>query len=518
MFRQTYQGTIAIQDLLSNPYSSHFESINPPPTHMPTMLIEYWFRSICPMRSSFDSAVNYNRSLAAGIWPSSKPVYLILQAMSAACLAETVPEVRVLLVSLWSDAVSSLRRELSLSRLPHVGEVTVDVVFATFALGTSFHWVNIVDHECEWLQSAQELLLRWKTSVPSMHSMLYSHFRQALIYWSMCITAAGLVPATLGLTLWDCPDLEKASKNNNSPDPELERFLPIQRPATLGFTPWSTRPSSWCGVSQEVIQYFTQVLALCRKTRAYECDHPTNTSLTLIESSHDLPIARELHRDLSSLNFRNLLLLEEAQGYLVDTQDSNTPIFHLLQTAEAYRQAALLQLYMAFGAVETAVEKTQRELVRTPLSQNGEYLIGELSQEYRRIDKALNLLNILQSIPEDSGSMSIHPILYLTAAIALRSNVAVTPTETFSLLRSYPTTVQIAETSTDSANHLESRLLTAQSFIISRLSKLRSSLPHRSSHRLLEVVKNLWTTRVSSTNDVSWIDALTESGLGGLLW
>jgi hypothetical protein len=61
------------------------------PTHLPTVMIEYWFSDVCPMWCIFDSDANYNRRFALRSWASSEPVFFAMQSMSAACMLDTLP-------------------------------------------------------------------------------------------------------------------------------------------------------------------------------------------------------------------------------------------------------------------------------------------------------------------------------------------------------------------------------------------------------------------------------------------
>ncbi|KAH6646737.1 hypothetical protein BKA67DRAFT_683986 [Truncatella angustata] len=111
---------------------------------------------------------------------------------------------------------------------------------------------------------------------------------------------------------------------------------------------FGTRPNSWCGVSNEVIDIFGQVLALCHSVRSHDRDISTLTLSVTSSVLCDISVARELQSELLAMDFGVIVLTEELEGYLVHTQDEKTPLLHLLQTAEAYRQAALLQLHLAF--------------------------------------------------------------------------------------------------------------------------------------------------------------------------
>lgn len=111
--------------------------------HLPTILIDYWFRSICPMRSTFDSEVNYNRQLAQSMWSTSEAVYYSMQAMSAACLVDCVPQLTKTLPTLKAQATTSIWRGLSLARTSAQPTVSVDLIFAVFSMGTWVRWTAL---------------------------------------------------------------------------------------------------------------------------------------------------------------------------------------------------------------------------------------------------------------------------------------------------------------------------------------------------------------------------------------
>ncbi|KAH7233011.1 taurine catabolism dioxygenase TauD, TfdA family-domain-containing protein [Fusarium tricinctum] len=143
------------------------------------------------------------------------------------------------------------------------------------------------------------------------------------------------------------------------------------------------------------------------------------TNLTLDTSSRalcDLAVAHELENELLSMDFDTIVLLEEVQGFLVDTRDDNTPVSHLLQTAEAYRKAGLLQLYLIFD--DLVVNTTGGR----PGSTGTDNSTDEESRAKCLVDLALQLTNTLEKIPVASGSKFIHPMLYLSAAVGLRFN------------------------------------------------------------------------------------------------
>lgn len=116
-------------------------SLGSPSVHIPielsTTLVEYWFSHVCPMWSAFDSAINHNRKIPLDTWTTSEPVFYALQAMSAAVLADSMPQMNSIVPSLINQATTTIQQRMSaLRRAPNIPAVniTIDLLFAVFAM------------------------------------------------------------------------------------------------------------------------------------------------------------------------------------------------------------------------------------------------------------------------------------------------------------------------------------------------------------------------------------------------
>ncbi|KAH7268184.1 fungal-specific transcription factor domain-containing protein [Fusarium solani] len=425
-------------------------------THMPTALVEHWFRYICPTRSTFDSETNYNRRLACNTWSTSEAVFYTLQAMSA---EYSMPH---LSKDLRAQAVAAVDQEMNRIRSVQTTMVTVDLVFAVFKLGTSLSGTPDTG-EHSWSDLAHELLTVWGMQMSAADVLLHAYFCQALTYWEMVLAAigGGSIPRRVDRKRWKYET--SARRDMQLLDGDLGTPGPSPLPYDPGLNLLGTRPNSWCGISNEVIDLFGQVLALCRtKVRG-------NLS-SATDALYDTYLAHEFQRELLAMDFDTLVLMDEVNGYFIETRDDKTPISHLLQTAEAYRQAALLQLHLAFNHL--SVDTTPR----------AEFLLRLV----------LRLLETLEQIPLDSGSRTIHPMLYLSAAAGLR--------------------------------HLEPSASTGVCTLqvgISRAIRLVStrfeSLPSHASGGTLQFVKSVWRQYKSNRSWVYWKDVLEEFGSGLML-
>jgi hypothetical protein len=501
-------------------------SIIQAPAYMSTTLIEYWFQHICPVRSTFDSDVNNNRSLARNSWATSEPVFYAMQVMSAVCLSDSMPHLSQSLSSLREQATISINQEISRVRNSRVYQVTADLVFAVLAMGTSSHWVGAVNLDLHWLELCRELLSVWSDKMSAADSLLHAYFRQALVYWEMLLTVVG-----------HGSNPSNVEKRRRKYQNRLRRAMLLEADP-LHFTvdedsvmssslkPLGTLPNSGCGISNEVVETFGQVLALCQSACEYNQE---KTNLTLDTTSRalcDLAVAHELENELLSMDFDTIVLLEEVQGFLVDTRDDNTPVSHLLQTAEAYRKAALLQLYLTFDDL----------VVNTTGSTGSDYSTNEQSRAKCLVDLALQLTNTLEKIPVASGSKFIHPMLYLSAAVGLKFNkhsdfygpgiaegVRNDASDLFlskpdwSLLD--PTQLSLSDSSENLTTFIPqpiSKVAKARRLVWSRLSMIRQALPYKASDSLLRLVKTVWSEYDKASSDTStkhWFKILSQTGI-----
>ncbi|KAL6912494.1 hypothetical protein FSST1_010254 [Fusarium sambucinum] len=480
------------------------------PLHIPTILIEYWFRHICPGRSTFASKVNSNRSLAEGTWTTSEALFYTMQAMSAMCLMGVMPELSETLPLLREQAIFSIDQRISRIRTMQTARIPSDLVFAVFALGTSSHWITPTVSGQPWLESAREILSMWRLRLSAAEALLYNYFCQALTYWEMLVTVVGYGSNFMAVEkrrqlyrgrLLSAMGLEPENSNLTQDDNTFPS-LSIKIVGTL--------PNSWCGISDEVIEVFGQVLALCRSACGYNQSNTVSTTETATRTLCDIAVANELKTELLNMDFDTIVLLEEVEGYYVETQDDKTPVSHLLQTAEAYRKAGLLQLYLAFDDLNVSTDEG-RDGPTTAGARLGD-AVDKDSRGRLINDLTLQLVAILETIPAESGSKFIHPMLYLSAAVGLRFDKQASDSHgpelsegvnDGSLDISMPQvdwclnpTIDAAADFNGLATFIPQSILKvaeARRFVWSRLSMIRQALPYKASDSLLRLVKAIWS-------------------------
>lgn len=526
------------------------------PTDLPTMLIEHWFGHICPLWSTYDSEISYNRQLAWSSWSTSRAVFYTIQTMSAARLSVSTPQLWGIEAALRSQAVAAIDEAIYLARSSQSPKVQPDLVYAVFTLGNSWDCTLPTRSEYHWLESARELLSIWGVELPTSDVPLHAYFYQALSYWEMLMAAAGRgsIPARLekkrqpyNVRLWQAMGVSGCNAN----------AVPIgPLPCDLEQSLLGTRPNSWSGISNEVVDVSGQVLALCYNVTRQRKNTAGFTTLMAGEILCNLSLAHDLQRELLAMDFETLVLMDEIQGFPVQTQDDNTPIAHLVQTAEAYRQAALLQLHLAFSDLERVPRGAPQYLTgRLPAEAIDNISEHRASRREYLLSLTLDLVAILEQIPPQSGSRSIHLILYLSAATGLKFEVPFKsgdisngngelgagrlssdsmwdslgmnpfspglPTLDIPEITD-PSTFDIRDTTDTVIPRSTLETSRARDLVLTRLSSLQQTLPHRRMDETLQFVKAIWeeydSWKADSSSIVHWLDAMREKGLVITLW
>jgi hypothetical protein len=322
-----------------------------------------------------------------------------------------------LLPSLTSNAIAAIGEAVCLAKASEPPEVDSGLVFAMFGIGTSAHWTDpVIDRT--WLDETSGILQLWESNLPPRESFTHAYFDQARVYWKMlmCAAAPGFTHEKLDRRRQrHRSELQLAmqlGRGNNDTNPSaLQQIEPPQ--AFEG-----TRPNSWCGVSSEVVDVLGQVFSICRAARGRQKSPPSFSLATTFDTLCDIRVAYELQSELAAMDFDGPIFVDELLGFPIHTGDAATPTLHLVQTAEAYRLASLLLLYLTFDDLEIAPLGRLGSQSSDPCLQ--EHAWDRTTRTQRTTALALQMVTILERIPVESGSRSIHPILYLSAASGLR--------------------------------------------------------------------------------------------------
>ena len=432
------------------------------------------------------------------------------------CLIDTTPHLHTALPSLKLEAVTAINQGIAQIKGSGGHWITADLVLAIFALGTLERWENkkTSTSEQSWLEVARELLCLWKSSLSALDALFHSHFCQALTYWEMLETIArrGDAPTNLARRRPFCcrqylQPHEQTSQENDAP---VHGPMPYESGQSL----LGTRPNSWCGVSNEVIDLFGQALALCRSSRQQNQSTGRDAAT---DTSYDIALAKEVQGELLALDFKKLITLEEERGFPVQTRDGNTPVSHLLQTAEAYRLASLLQLHLAFGSLPLEPWRRKDNADVIAVDDAKSYVIestGDSASDCGRrtlfLHKlAMQLVATLNRIPADSGSSSIHPMLYLSAGAGLRFENLVNTLGVSSVQSSSET----GNSSSRTFPRLNDDICRARSLVLTRLATLQGKMPRKAGKNLLKLIEAIWLgydNQQVATPQVHWLNIMSR--------
>lgn len=542
------------------PNQARFLTISKPnPVDLPTTLIEYWFTHVCSMWCAYDSPQNWYRNLAGNTWQHSEPVYYALQAMSASVLVDSLPHLKQALPKLTVQAAQSIQRAVQVNatlQADQASPLPTDLLLAVLGMGTSICWADPRQLGFWFLDQARGLLKRYSREddlsldMPGQQTVEY--FRQALIYWEMLANVVS-------------KDYQNILKTRRS------RFKKrIRRAMSMGQSDARTGgdkatsvspgkfpkvldgplPHPWTGVSGDIQQTFGLVMGLCQN-RCVSRNLNSNLSTdNLCDALCDIELAHDLEKELLSFDFSGDQ--ERAKIQSNETGDPNAPLSHLVDTAEAYRLASLLHLYLAFSDLEV---KFVRDSASNPVDESGTSWTqapAGMQRDQALLTLTLRLVEVLKRIPADSGARCIQPILLISAAAGLKFDI---PTLTVDPIRSasgksiHPGGTMInrsalAETNVGSAmlfdndcqiprpsNPLDASSMceempqitsltlevsAGRRFIVNRLGALQQSLPPRPIGVALALVRAIWFNYDSADErlrGMHWMNTMVNSGL-----
>lgn len=164
------------------------------------------------------------------------------------------------------------------------------------------------------------------------------------------------------------------------------------------------QPCPWTGVATPIFVFLAQTLTLVRNNQALK-------SLWVFESGeiHRRALYGELLAKANSLEREILRYRLPSLALIEDIGDPCTTPDHLLAISSCYRMAALLELYTAFP-----------EITRTGGRPDGAiHLDRDDEKTHLIMGLAFSILEILEKIPDDSGTISIQLLSLLIAGSVL---------------------------------------------------------------------------------------------------
>ncbi|KAF5548193.1 hypothetical protein FNAPI_8297 [Fusarium napiforme] len=431
-----------------------------------TILVEYYFKDTAAILALYDSEMNPFRSTVSRAWASSELIYCTLQSMAASFLSNIYPQLlntgrhfRQKAIRLLNDLDDSAIHEQAL--------------IALFMIGGTASWFDVNDTGSEYFPRLKKHVQSLKTSgrmSPTGHSQAF--FENTLACWEMFL-AFVVDDEVFGET-----HLPLLPADPNTEPGSIFPVVQIPHPVT--------------GVAHDIHSTLARVGRLVRRNRRRAMSKQFLTRESILEAHREVDEAAELEVFLTNLQ----VPLESA---IVQTGDSQTPTWHLTALAEVYRFVGLIQLYHVFP--DTLVSRMNFQNSHT----GGDVAdVSAHEAEERLRQFTLKAVEILRSIPAESGTKDFHPFLIVAVCSALTIpivEVSASPQSMAGLGNS------LALVAAD--------VHRARGFLRGRLQLLLHSLPKNPIQRCIDIVEATWAEtdnrQGSSGRPAYWMDVMMQN-------
>lgn len=472
--------------------------------HLPTMLVEYYFNYVCQIFSSFDGTLNPFRSTVGKLWDGSAPIYYAIQSMAAAYLANHFPRMSPVGVQMQRETYRSLYQ----AQGGRDNFESLDKTLLTVLLvGQTTAWHNPKDLGLMHLKTAKRLnrrrLEQQVGQIESRARRQNDFFEQCILYWDML---AGFVDDDIDE--FGFGELEMA-----------ESISPVSETATSNEETEKVFPHPWTGVAPKVQRLFAQVGRLIRSYRKSAAVNASSLDFLSLDLAFDIQFPQDSGAMIDAVS-RAQSLEEELLSFeppstssLVDAGDENTPVQQYIFLAEAYRCAALLEIYRVFPSILfKRVPLTGNTFPSSSSSFNpGQQVFASLpissfqSPDDFIVSLAIHTISLLEKLPPTSGTRCLQPIVVITAGSELKfaSASMSDPLSAFAPAASSSVFSSITNREVDIAS--------ARQFVLTRLQEFQLSLPAKPIVKALQLIQETWA-RADLGQEVFWMDVMEEMG------
>lgn len=464
-------------------------------------LVEYYFKEVAGLFSSYDSHMNPFRTTVSRLWASSPAMCRTLQSMAAATLVDDFPQFGPLGLQMRKEAISILESQETLDDKS---------LLAMLMLGQTASWHNPNDLGISFFNT-----LRNHLNSPAIGGSLlmnrnnYQFFEEALVYWEMLLSYVAEHNALVSSAALD-------SHTAN------DRFLTQKV------------PHPWTGIARDTQFLVHKVGRLVRRER----DRMRRKRFT---SQRDITQAQAAIRESQQLEERLLNLAHPAETDIVNPGDLETPVWHLLAMAEVYRYTGLIQLYRVFpdllrdrlhaesmSSKDTApseIDPTLLYQADDPITalldipdithdvfgdmdsvqkdDNGAEDMPENAQTEYLTTIALMAMSCLKTIPLESRTRCLQPFLLVASSSELRSPSM------------GPELAALDSGGADYSLNLSAHAIEVsrtRKFILGRLNSFLHVLPPKPIHICVELVQEVWRRMDAGEPDVYWMDVMIDNG------
>lgn len=444
----------------SSSQRSDFASVPPPLLDPSTMLIEFWFHSVCMGWAAYDSPTNPFRQLCASLWASSGAVYYSMQTMAAASIRQRHHKQHW--PAHWPLQIQQVivdAPQLSIQALIH----DIDIVFQTcstseqssangkislpagllvslFCMSSSLSWIDSRELGLHYLQQARILLdhfVQKKHELSAKDRRLLKFFQGCLVYEKML---RSIVSEDVAQFFTDAKNCEPEIGDDASITATYEDSTP---PTSLAHIRLELH--AWAGIPTIISWLFGKVMVLCRQSRALWLRSGRADLKLMHTAMAQFQEAQKLEEKLLAINVWTMLRDDgEEFGFLPSHAGPSDPGLaslssvssscehhgstsefgavtseaagkyqaenrqHLVLASEAYRLCALLHLHQTFP------DLVARRLPQQICPSNGVVPDDAWVQPL-----ALHIVSILKKIPASSGMRCLQPLLCICVGSAL---------------------------------------------------------------------------------------------------
>ncbi|KAJ5389531.1 Aflatoxin biosynthesis regulatory protein [Penicillium cataractarum] len=277
-------------------------------------LIEYYFKEVAALFSSYDSQMNPFRTTVSRLWGSSLAMCRTMQSMAAATLVNDFPQFGPMGRKMRDEAVEIITREAVMDD---------KALLALLMLGQTASWHDPKDLGISFFNLLRKQVNSLASSSNSPNfgfvknvSNNYRFFEEALIYWEMLLSFV--------------TDNDSMVFSDNSRASSMGEALVLQR-----------IPHPWTGIARDTQFTVHEVGRLVRRERK-------RIRARQFTSQDEIARAQMAIKKAQELEERLLGLAHPSESEIVSPGDEETPVWHLLTMAEVYRCTGLMQLYRVF--------------------------------------------------------------------------------------------------------------------------------------------------------------------------
>ncbi|KAL4754149.1 hypothetical protein BDW72DRAFT_148167 [Aspergillus terricola var. indicus] len=463
----------------------------PQPLNNPSWtLIEYYFKEVAALFSSYDSQMNPFRSTVSRLWGSSLAMCRTMQSMAAATLVNDFPQFGPMGKRMRNEAIEIISKETTMDDKS---------LLALLMLGQTASWHDPKDLGIPYFNHLRRHLdnaALARATNPTNRGNNYQFFEEALVYWEMLLSFVADDAAVL-------PAPQTTSSTADS--------LVLQRV-----------PHPWTGIARDTQFTVQEAGRLVRAERKRIRTRRFTSQADIVNAQVALEKARELEERL-------LYLAHPTEAEIVSPGDDETPVWHLLTMAEVYRCTGLLQLYRAFPDLLQRRLPVQQQNHNSPTQQSHPTTSAPqdpfhswLNEAYTHpspnpqpdqdqssptyhdswlTEFALTTLSRLKSIPLESRTRCLQPLLLVASSSELR--LPPSPSDPLALSAN-------GNGPCISSHALE--VSRTRRFILGRLTSFQYVLPPKPITVCLELVNEVWRRMDGGDKDVYWMDVMIEKG------